>query len=65
MNNTVAQSLSYRGWQKTAPEYMLLLSIFGGTQTRQQIDEELDRRALRRPTRLFCVTHPSKLPTAA
>ena len=37
--------------RNASPEQLLLLTIFGGEQLQHYVDDELDRRALARPSR--------------
>jgi hypothetical protein len=47
------------------PEQLLLLTIFGTSKTRRQVDEELDRRAALRPARSRAVHRAGQLLPAA
>lgn len=49
MSKRLRQHLDRRGLSNVAPEYLLLLTIFGGDEMQRRVEAELDRRAARRP----------------
>jgi hypothetical protein len=51
--------------QSSAPEHLLLLTIFGGSRTRRQVQAELDRRATLRPDDLNSMPRAVQLQPAA
>ena len=48
MNRQHHQTKSRRQWNAIAPEYLLLLRIFGNGETKRHVGAELNRRASQR-----------------
>lgn len=64
MTRQYRQSIQHR-LPSTAPEHLLMLTIFGSSKTRQMVDAELDRRAALEPRHLHAMPRAGQLQPAA